>query len=117
MMPLTTQDFLYKGYKKFKSVLNNADFGLQRVVRDEEGNKKYFLTVYAYDFSTSQHQALAQRGIVFSYEVCLYTEDFAQEDGYTTFHVTGSVEDIETFEKWIEHMYNKLNCVIDVHNN
>ncbi len=113
-MSLTTQDFLDKGYKKFKSVLNNADFGLQRVVRDEEGNKKYFLTVYAYDFSK---YPIPNNGMRFSYDVALYAKDSAHEDGYRSFDVKGSVEDIETFEKWIEHMYNKLNCVIDVHNN
>jgi hypothetical protein len=46
---LTVENFLDAGYKKFKQTfLNNADFGLQKCIRDDNG-KKYYITVFVYE--------------------------------------------------------------------
>lgn len=50
---LKEEDFLINGYKRFdggSAQLKHADYLLQRCIRDEIG-KKYFITVYVYDFS------------------------------------------------------------------
>ena len=48
---LTDQDFIDNGYKRFtQQFLNNADYGLQKLIKDDKG-KRYYITVYAFDFS------------------------------------------------------------------
>lgn len=96
-MPLTTQDFLYKGYEILARKIGNSTLGLRRIVRDG-GEDKYTLFVHAFNEG------------YFEYEVCLFTKEFPHENGINTFIVTGCVQDIETFENWIEHMYTSLNC-------
>lgn len=42
---LTVEDFLAAGYERFEQTYNNADYGLQKCIRDDKG-EKYFITVY-----------------------------------------------------------------------
>lgn len=113
-MALTTQDFLDKGYEILARKIGNSSLGLRRIVLDSKGNEKYVLFVCVYP-TTEDVTSLSNA--YFEYEVCLFTKEFPQGNGINTFIVTGCVQNIETFENWIEHMYNKLNCIIDVHNN
>jgi hypothetical protein len=48
---MTPEDWLEAGYKKYPSPHNNADFLLQKCVRDGEGRKKYYVDVYVYDWA------------------------------------------------------------------
>lgn len=53
---LTPEDWIEKGYRRFNEVkhMTNADFGLQKCIRDDKG-KKYYITVYVYDNSKYNH--------------------------------------------------------------
>ena len=48
----TVQDFINRGYKRFENhaEFNHAAFGLQKRIDDEHG-KKYFITVWAYEWT------------------------------------------------------------------
>lgn len=109
------QDWIDAGYKKYKTPITKmADALLQKCVLDENLNASYFLNVYIYDWTKAEWVAkgLSDRGVTFSYEVCLFTQEEKE------FRVSGEVcEGIETLEKWIAHLYSTLNCIPDVHNN
>lgn len=110
------QDWIDAGYKKYscKHWKEYADYALQKIVYDDEENKAYFINVYAYDWTKAEWAArdMSDRGVTFSYEVCLFTQE--EEE----FRVSGEAcEGIETLEKWIAHLYSTLNCIPDVHNN
>jgi len=47
---ITPQEWIDAGYKKFSQPhgLNSADFGLQKLFRDDTG-KQYYLTVFVYE--------------------------------------------------------------------
>lgn len=48
---LTVQDWIEQGYKKFNSNFKEyADFGLQKLIKDDLG-KKYYITVWVYENS------------------------------------------------------------------
>lgn len=44
------EDFESAGYKRFalRTFTKNADFGLQKLFRDDDG-KRYYITIYVYD--------------------------------------------------------------------
>jgi len=48
---MTPEDWLTAGYNRYKSPHNNADFLLQKCVRDDTGKKKYYIDVYVYDWA------------------------------------------------------------------
>lgn len=103
------QNWIDVGYKKYscKHWKEHADYLLQKCVRDREGNKTYFINVYAYDWSKPEWVAcgIVDRGVTFSYEVGLFTQEEKE------FRVSGEVSNIEELEKWIEHLYSTLNCI------
>jgi hypothetical protein len=54
-MAVTEKYFIDAGYKRFNpNGYKNADFGLQKLISDEQG-KKYYLTVFAYDWTKYPH--------------------------------------------------------------
>lgn len=112
---MNEQNWIDAGYKKYgcKHWKEHADYALQKCVRDDEDNKSYFINVYAYDWNKPEWAArgMADRGVTFSYEVCLFTQEEKE------FRVSGEVGSIEELEEWIAHLYSTLNCIPDVHNN
>lgn len=110
------QDWIDADYTKYgcKHWKEYADYALQKTVYDEEENKAYFINVFAYDWTKAEWvtKGLSDRGVTFSYEVCLFTQEEKE------FRVSGEVEcSVEELEKWIAHLYSTLNCIPDVHNN
>jgi len=111
------QDFINAGYVAFNSnILSDyAECGLQKRVRDEDGNTKYFINVMMYDMS--KINVNLSKKYSFEYEVRLFTGSFLSEDGHLSFAIKGCVESICEVEQHIENAYFVLNCIPDVHNN
>lgn len=109
------QDFIDAGYVKWDSTStkNYSSYGLQKRVRNEAGETKYFITVYAFDF----REYKISKDWSFQAEVHLYQEDNAILDGVFSFQVIHVVESIDVLEKWLENMYSSMQCIPDVHNN
>jgi len=100
-MAITEQDFIDAGYKRFVTKNKGADFGLQKLISDKQG-KKYYLTVYAYDFRKYE----AGRDISFMPDIQFRIEKHSDDEYFFTINMGGnlSVERIESeCEKLWEH--------------
>lgn len=103
--------FLDKGYTKFenRTKYRNADYLLQKRVRDEDGNTKYFITIYVYD--------LSEFGIdKVSYEADSIMWD-NPEDSDSSYTIKISVNDIDDMEQRFEKLHKWFGGVLDFHNN
>jgi hypothetical protein len=102
---LTEQDFINQGYKKFtQRFLNQADFGLQKLIKDEKG-KKYYITVYAFDLSKYSIPDLGYK-ISFQPEV----QFKAQSGEYLDVSMILNTDTgILTIEKYFEEIFQKMN--------
>jgi hypothetical protein len=102
---LTEQDFINQRYKRFtQSFLNQADFGLQKLIKDEKG-KKYYITVYAFDFSKYSIPNLEYK-ISFQPEVQFKT----QSGEYLNISLILNTDtDIPTIERCFEEIFEKMN--------
>jgi len=66
---LTVQDWIDQGYKKFNSTFKeHADFGLQKLIKDEVG-KKYYSTVWVYENSKKSYFREGMKAISFAPDV------------------------------------------------
>ena len=104
---LTTQDFLDRGYKRFedKSGFNTADFGLQKRIDDHKG-KKYFITVWAYDWTKYKGIHITS---AMSFEPDLSFK--LQDGGYINFKLLlDSNSTIDYIESKIQEIWDKLGC-------
>lgn len=97
------KDWIDAGYKRFEltdRLLNkNADFGLQKSFRDEQG-KKFYITVYVYDRDKYPNK----------YKVDRYgfmpTANFDLRDNQPFFNVDmNGTFTIEECEAWFERMF------------
>lgn len=104
---LTVQDWLDRGYIQFpqQGEFNNADFGLQKRIDDEHG-KKYFITVWVYDWSKYPNVYQHRR---YSFEPDL---QFKLPDGmyFNVKLLLDNEATVESVEKTIEEMWNNLEC-------
>ena len=102
---LTEQDFINQGYKKFtQKFLNQADFGLQKLIKDEKG-KKYYITVYVFDFSKFPGYTHEQR-YSFQPDVQFKT----QSGEYLNISMILNTDtDIPTIERYFEEIFEKMN--------
>ena len=102
---LTVEQFLEKGYKRFENnlSLNRSAFGLQKRFDDELG-KKYYITVWVYDYSKID----SAMGLRFAPDVQFVLKstgeyvDIKLHQGTNT-----SVDSIETF---YENLWKVLDC-------
>jgi hypothetical protein len=102
---LTEQDFINQGYKRFtQNFLNQADFGLQKLIKDEKG-KKYYITVYAFDFSKYSIPNLGCK-ISFQPDVQFKTQS---EEYLNISLILNTDTDILTIEKYFEEIFQKMN--------
>ncbi len=107
MPDLTPEDFLASGYRKFpNSGFNHSVYGLQKTVKDSEGNKAYFLTIWVYDFQ--KYQALRGHRWGFESDVILYPRELS--NGLV---IKTSVTDIEVFEKYLDKLYKFCGSIPD----
>jgi len=66
---LTVQDWIDQGYNKFNSTFKEyADFGLQKLIKDEVG-KKYYITVWVYENSKKSYFREGMKAISFEPDV------------------------------------------------
>lgn len=110
MTPLSEELFLVKGYRKFNNTSHrNEDYILQKRVRDSEGNTKYFITVYVYDFSKFGIDEV-------SYEADSIMWD-NPEDSDSSYTINISVNNIDDMEHRFEKLHKHFGGVLDFHNN
>jgi len=104
---LTVDDFIKAGYKRFKSGdWNSSDFGLQKLYSDEKG-KKYFITLWVYDFSKYKNFT-DENKIRFSPDV-----QFSMNNGERRITINLCINDddtVEYIEKFYEDLWNSFNC-------
>jgi hypothetical protein len=102
---LTEQDFINQGYKRFtQSFLNKADFGLQKLIKDEKG-KKYYITVYVFDFSKFPGYDCENR-YGFQPDVQFETQS---GECLNISMIIDSGTDISTIEGHFEEIFQKMN--------
>lgn len=99
----------FNGYKQHPTPLNNADCLWQKRVRNEQGETKYFINIYEYDFRKYGMEGL---DIKYGVEVCIFPEGID-----TQVNLSFNLTTIEEAEKFIEDFYIKNNCAPDLHNN
>jgi len=101
---MNIQDWIDKGYKTWptnKTDINKlADIGLQKRIDDSKG-KKYFITVYAYDWTNEPR--MPTQGWHF-----MPTIQFS-EDTFPTTDVTFHSENIEQIEAMADLFWKTLN--------
>jgi hypothetical protein len=108
---LQEADFLLNGYKRFdggSAQLKFANYLLQRCVRDDVG-KKYYITVYVYDYSQYNHPHL--KGLSFMPEV-----QFREEGVCPTIDVTYHDDEsttLESLEAFFDSMWAHLGKPYD----
>lgn len=96
--PLSEYDFIEAGYKRYSanSVIY-AEFLLQKAVYNDEGQKKYFVTIYAYDMS-----AIGQSQ--FNFEL---NSQFRNDDGQS-YNVVGNIKTIKEAENLMEKLWKSF---------
>jgi hypothetical protein len=98
---LTVDDFIKAGYKRFDSDgWNDSDFGLQKLFSDEKG-KKYFITLWVYDFSKYK-KVTSENKIRFSPDV-----QFTMDNGDRRVTINLHINDDDTVE-YIEKFYEDM---------
>lgn len=107
---MITQEALKEvGFKKFtqKNFLQYTDTGWQLCVRDEEGNKKYYVTIAEYDNSKYLGITKALK-YAYSYQP---EGQFETEDGIT-FNIEMLVhnETVQDALDFFERIYCRMNC-------
>lgn len=113
MADLTPDDFINAGYKKFTSSLNNADFGLQKTVKDGQGNKAYFINIWVYDMRGMPY---CKSDYAFRADV-VYFENTSSGVTRTISVETSDIISIEDIEAFYARMYKVFGEVPDIHNN
>lgn len=105
---LTVKDFTDNGYKQFSNsnkAFNNSDFGLQKRIDDEVG-KRYFITVWVYDWSKyPQHNQ--PNKLSFAPDVQLRLQNDMHINVQMLLNQDSTVQDIESF---YHEMWEKMNC-------
>jgi len=103
---LKEEDFLLNGYERYDNSgehIKLASYLLQRRIRDEIG-KKYYITVYVYDYSLYNHPHL--KGLGFMPEV-QFREDGVCPTIDVTFHDDESTT-LESMEAFFESLWVHL---------
>lgn len=96
----------FTGYTRHSFTLNESDTLFQKRVRNEQGETKYFINIYEYDFRKYVTK------ILYSVEVVLFPEGITSQ-----VNLTFSLTTVQEAEKFIEEFYVKNNCVPDLNNN
>ena len=117
--PLTPEDWIAKGYKKFTSNFKPlAAFGLQKRFDDDNG-KRYFITIWVYDHEDEYHKrfmGLPQWQQHFSRYGFQPDVQFERDNipFDVTLHFSNSeqwgVTSIEYVEKFYEKMWRDMAC-------
>ena len=118
--PLTPEDWIAQGYKKFTSDFkSHTAFGLQKRFDDEAG-KKYFITVWVYDYEDDYHKQFVNLGYWrdkfsrygYQPDVQLTTQDGDTFDVQFHFRNDGEwgVTSIEQLETFFDKMWRDMGC-------
>lgn len=112
MIDLTPDDFTKAGYSKHHSSLKNADYLLQKTVRDEDGNKAYFINVWVYD---TRGFPFVKDDYSYFAEVTFFEEHGEEPRSITV--QTSNPTSIGDMEAFYARMYKVFGEVPDIHNN
>lgn len=96
------------GFKRFvqKGYWQYTDVGWQLCVRDDEGNKLYFITIAEYD--NKEFPGIEQRLGRYSFEP---EGQFVTSKGVTFNFTMIGAESVEQVLSFFNEVYNKLGCV------
>lgn len=103
---LQESDFLLNGYKRYdggSSSLKSADYLLQKCIRDDNG-KKYYITVYVYDYTRYNHPHLTGLGYMPDVQ---FREDGVCPTVDITYHDDKDTT-LESLEAFYESMWDHL---------
>lgn len=106
---MITQEALTRaGFKRFvqKGCWQYTNAGWQLCVRDNEGNKLYFITIAEYD--NKEFPGIEQRAGRYSFEP---EGQFVTSQGVTFNFTMIGAESIEQVFSFFNEAYNKLGCV------
>lgn len=110
MTPLSEELFISKGYRKFNdTAYRNEDYILQKRVKDENGNTKYFITVYVYDLSKFGIDEVSYEA-----EAIMWDDP---SDSIASYRIVMSVKNIDDMEHRFEKIHKWFGGVLDFHNN
>lgn len=110
MTPLSEELFISKGYRKFNGTsYRNEDYILQKRVKDEDGNTKYFITAYVYDLSK-----FGIDEVNYEAEAIMWDDP---NDFDASYRIVVSVKDIDDMEQRFEKLHKWFGGVLDFHNN
>lgn len=103
------------GYRKCDGIINQLKTGasnlFQKTVKDSEGNKKYFINVYEFDFTDLP----GYKGDTLGYqaEVRFYRKSQVFNAELLFMRKT-TIKEMESF---FDNVFIAMNCDIDQHNN
>ena len=114
MTTLTPDDWIAKGYKKFKaSLYPNAEYGLQKMFGDENG-KRYYINVWVYDRHSRASQSFFPEDVArwgFQPEVQFSINDETIDVAY---HHKNSerwgVISIDSVEDFFQKLWTTMKC-------
>ncbi len=114
------EKLLDAGYKAFPigpiDNHDNAEYALQKRIRGEDGETRYFINVYIYDFRNSTRMPESMRTWSHNAEAILYTKNAGTEPVGFDLHPRFQFELVESMEAWFSYAYHQLKCVPDPHN-
>lgn len=116
---LTPEDFIAAGYNKFKSNFKEQAYcGLQKTFRDERGRRKYFITVWVYDFSAYRDRLPADHNNwAFEPDINLFVRDTRFPDLFRAIRISYDFVSVEDLEEFTEKQYVHFGSVPDIWNN
>lgn len=103
------------GYRNYVGMISELKTGasklFQKTVMDSEGNKKYFINVYEFDFSDLK--GYVGNTLRYSAEVRFYRQ---WQDFDVELHSMDKTT-IKQMEEFFDDIYVSMNCNLDHHNN
>lgn len=109
--PLTPEDWVAQGYKKFESNLYlNAEFGLQKCLEDEIG-KRYFITVWVYDSNKLSYNVEGASRWAFQPETQFFINDttFDMRLHHSNSEIYG-IMSIDEVENFFHNAWTAMDC-------
>ena len=104
---MDVQQWLDAGYKRYnKDYFNNADFLLQKCVKDDVG-RKYFIDIWVYNHANTEYFREGMPEISFQPEVQIQGREPVMN---VTLLVTATTLSVQGIESEFENLWKSLGC-------
>lgn len=111
----TIEKLIEAGYKEYPDSIHPQNRHFQKTVRDFFNKKMYFINVEKWNWEDIDYSLQSNSNYQFSSEVHFFLQN--EIHFIVKFNIISVKNTIAEMEGFYFDVYNKMNCVPDIHNN